>query len=261
MIPTDNDKKTIPSSLRGYRVLEQIVASKKPISSADLARQLNMPKATVHRLATQLEAEGLLRREQHSKKFITSTRLYQFAKNVLANSSAHQAFRAVLQGLAEEIRETCNCSLLDGQHIVYFDRVETNWPIRIQLPVGSQLPLHCTASGKLFLAYMPTRTRKKFIQSLHLRKYTDYTITDPDTLEQRLTTIRETSVGEDNQEFLQGMVALSVPVMDRHNRFHFAIAIHAPTIRKNLNDLHQYISPLRQAADMLSQIDEDNAKP
>ena len=261
MIPTHDDKKIIPSFLRGYRVLEQIVASKDPISAADLARQLDMPKATVHRLATQLEAEGLLRREQHSKKFITSTRLYQFAKNVLASSSTHQAFRAVLQGLAEEVGETCNCSLLDGRHIVYFDRIETNWPIRIQLPVGSQLPLHCTASGKLFLAYMPTRMRKTFIQSLHLHKYTDYTITDSNKLEECLATTRDTSVGEDNQEFLQGMVALSVPVMDRYNRFHFAIAIHAPTIRKNIDDLYQYMPSLRQAADTLSLIDEENATP
>ena len=252
---TDNEKQ-VPSLLRGYIVLEWVARSKFPVSASDLARQLGMAKPTVHRIALQLEAQGLLQREPRGKKFLPGKRLREFSKTVLANSSGSEVFHNILKNLAEEVGETCNCCLLDGQRIVYFDRVESNWPIRVQLTVGSQLPLYCTASGKVFLAYMPTKVRKKFIQSIALTKQTENTITDVETLEASLQKIKETGVGEDNQEFLQGMVAIAVPVMASDGSFHFTLAIHAPTVRKSVSSLYRCLPALQEAAKKFAAFDE-----
>lgn len=237
---------------RGFSLLEHVVRASRPVSSAELAEDLQLPKPTVHRIAQQLEQEALLQREPGSKRFVAAPRLRDFALSVLSNSVLGAPRHAILQSLSEEIGETCNCSSLDGHHLVYFDRVETNWPYRIHLPVGSRLPLHCTAGGKLFLAYMNPSQRRRLIDSVPLKRYTDRTITDPDTLEVELERIKDEGIGVDNEEFMSGLVAISIPVIDESNRMCFALAVHAPTARMSVAELRQYLPALRRAAGALS---------
>ena len=238
--------------LRGFAILEYIVESNRPVSGADLISDLGLPKATAHRLARQLEKEGFLRREPLRSRYIAGPRLHDFALAVLSNRVLGAPRHSILKALSQEIGETCNCSMMDGGDIVYFDRAQANWPYRIDLPVGTHLPLHCTASGKLFLAHLPKTTRDRLIYNSPLSRQTDRTITDPVLLEKELDRIAAEAVGVDNEELMPGMVALSVPVYDQTNRMCLTIAVHAPTIRKSLQELRQYLPALRRAAAALS---------
>ncbi len=246
------DGSTQSTLIRGFMIVEKIVQADRPISSAFLAEELDLPKATVHRIAQQLEEEGLLQREPGGKRFTGGKRLRHLAMSTLSNSvlSAHRT--AILRALSREVGETCNLTVLDGNEIVYLDRVETNWPYRIHLPIGSHLPLHCTATGKLFLANMKPAVRRRLINSLTLTRHTDLTITDPELLEKQLRKIAEEGVGYDTGEYLDGLVSLSVPVISVDNQMCFAIAVHAPSVRKSLNELRQYLPSLRHAAARMS---------
>jgi DNA-binding IclR family transcriptional regulator len=144
--------------------------------------------------------------------------------------------------------------MLEGSHIVYFDRVEANWPYRIHLPVGSHVPLHCTASGKLFLAMMPMAQCERLLHTLTLSRHTDLTITDLSQLHDQLLITREQGVSIDEGEYLDGLISLAVPVFDQHDRICFAIAVHAPTARRNVMELRQYLPAMRRAAGRLSSV-------
>lgn len=242
------DGGTQSTLVRGFMIVEKIVQADRPLSSAYLAEALDLPKPTVHRIAQQLEEEGLLQREPGGKRFTGGRRLRALAMATLSNSVLNAHRRSILQALSKEVGETCNLTILDGNEIVYLDRVETNWPYRIHLPVGSHLPLYCTATGKLFLANMPPAARRRLIDSLTLSRHTELTITDPELLEQQLRKIADEGVGYDTGEFLEGMVAIAVPVIGDDNRMCFAIAIHAPSVRKSLSELRQYLPTLRHAA-------------
>src|SRR3546814_13027722 len=91
--------------------------------------------------------------------------------------------RVILEQIVETVGETCNVGVLDGSQVVYLDRVECDWPLRTQLHAGSRVPLHCTGMGKLFLATLPERARRRIIETLPLRRSTENTITDPERLE------------------------------------------------------------------------------
>lgn len=258
------DSGTQSTLIRGFAIVEKIVEADRPVSSAFLAEELDLPKATVHRICQQLEEEGLLQREPGGKRFTGGKRLRQLAMSTMSNSVLGASRRSILQDLSREVGETCNLTMLDGNEIVYLDRIETNWPYRIHLPVGSHLPLYCTATGKLFLANMKPAARRRLLDSLSLQRHTDLTITDSEVLEAQLNRIADEGVGFDSGEYLEGMVAIAVPVIGEGNRVCFAIAIHAPSVRKSLDELRQYLPTLRRAAARMAatecqRLDEEDA--
>lgn len=240
--------------VRGLAIIEWISAQDRAVSSVEAADALKLPKATVHRMALQLEEQGYLCRMPGGKRFSSGARMHGLALAALSNSVIGAPRHAVLQSLSEEIEETCNCTMLEGSSIVYVDRVEANWPYRIHLPVGTHVPLHCTASGKLFLALMPKSRRDKLLYTLNLRRHTDLTITDPNVLETQFGRIRQEGIAIDEGEYLDGLISLAIPVFDEHGRICFAIAVHAPTARRSVVELRQYLPVMRRAAGKLSSV-------
>lgn len=241
--------------IRGFMLLETIMKSDKPLTSAYLAEDLDLPKATVHRIAQQLEEEGLLQREPNGKRFIGGLRLRKLATAVLSNSVITASRHMILQNLSEQINETCNLTALDGNEIIYLDRVESNWPFRIHLPVGSHLPLHCTATGKLFLANMKPVWRQRYLRVVSLKKYTDKTILDIVELKVQLKQIAKEDVGYDVGEYLDGMIALAVPVKDKVGEVCFSIAVHAPSARTNIDELKGFLPALNKAAGKIAELE------
>src|SRR3546814_7673010 len=102
--------------------------------------------------------------------------------------------------------------------MIYWDRVETHWPLKFQLSIGSRVPLHCTAGGKLYLSSLPAERRAKLIAELGLEKRTANTITDPRRLEEAVRQVADEETGVDEEEFIDGMIAVSVPVKDEDRK-------------------------------------------
>ncbi|MBO1520190.1 IclR family transcriptional regulator [Oceanisphaera pacifica] len=245
---------TNSSLLRAFALIEEIVKRDGATTVADLCLRLDVPKPTAHRIISQLEKENLLQKEPGGRHLTPGPRLRTMALNVLAQRSVGAPRRAILQRLAEELGETCNITLLDGHELVYFERVETNWPVRIQLPSGSRMPLHCTASGKLFLALMPLHRRKALLANLSLDSHTANSITDRVLLEQEMGKIIENTLSTDNEELIEGMAAIAVPIYDDVGQVRATLAVHAPTIRKPLASLMDYAPLLRRTAAQLQAV-------
>lgn len=250
----ENDQEGIPTILKGLIMLEQVARAQRPISATEIIEQMNLPKPSVNRILSQLEEAGFLQREPVKKRYLPGPRSSKFVLSIMSNDALGAPRHAILQALSDEIGETCNCTMLDGDRTVYFDRVETNWPIRIQLPIGSRLPLHCSASGKLFLAHMKPRLRQRLVFAAPLKRNTDRSITDPELLLAELKRIKSDGVGVDNEELMDGMVAIAVPVFNPSNEICFTLAVHAPKARKSLDELRQYLPSLRNAAASMTSI-------
>ncbi|MXW87166.1 MAG: hypothetical protein F4Z55_15235, partial [Boseongicola sp. SB0667_bin_21] len=144
----------------------------------------------------------------------------------------------------------------------YKDRVETNWPFRIQLPVGSHVPFHCTASGKAFLATLPVAERRRVLSGIRLDPLTRNTITNVDDLMDELATVARQGYALDNEEFLDAMVAVAVPVRDRSGRYFASLATHGPVQRLSLEKLVALAPLLHDASERLTAVIFDlHARP
>jgi DNA-binding IclR family transcriptional regulator len=239
---------------RSFALLEAVVAEARPISLAQLAETLALPKPTVHRLAARLETDGFLARDPATRNFVVGPRLNALAVATLTAAAGRAPHHAVLDALAAETGETCNLGMLDGGQVVYLDRVESQWPLRLQLSVGSRVPLHCTAMGKLFLAHMTARARERLYEAAPLQRYTERTITDPVAMERAAETIRADGVAINDQEYMVGMVGMAVGVPDptRKDRFIAALAVNAPEVRLPAADIRKHLPAMREAAKRLS---------
>jgi len=233
---------------RAFAVLEYAAASAEPLALPDLIEATGFPKSTAHRLLLLLESERLLAREPDGRHYAAGPRLAALALAALKNSARRGERHAILQGLVDEVGETCNFTMLDGNEVVYLDRVEASWPLRLMLAPGSRVPLYCTASGKLFLALMPPARRRRLIAAAPLKRLTRNTITDKNRLLRELEQIRIEKIGTDDEEFLAGLTAVAVPVLDAGRRILATVAVHAPTSRMSIGRARAHVPALRRAA-------------
>jgi DNA-binding IclR family transcriptional regulator len=245
-VPRKEDN--VPATLRAVSVMEALVAADRPAALAELAGAARLPKPTLYRMLGMLEGAGLVAREPGARRYAPGPRLAALARNVMLNGSLRAERHATLARLVGEIGETCNFTMLDGAEVVYLDRVEAAWPLRMNLSSGSHVPLHCTASGKLLLAMLPRAARERLVAQLGLARYTSTTITDARRLAAELARIRARRYATDNEEFHAGLACVAVPVADRNRRVCAAIAVHAPVSRMPLARALGHLPSLRRAA-------------
>lgn len=236
------------AALRAFRLLECLARHPDGLPTAALMRALDLPKQTVHRIVKQLQLAGLVFREPGSRKVQLGSRLTGFATNVLMNGHAYRERRSILMKLAQETGETCNLTALVGSDIVYLDRIETAWPLRVMLAPGSHVPLHATASGKLLLSLLPKAQRNRLLRLLPLRPLTPATIVEVDALARELEQTRKRRIGINRDEHLSGLIAVAVPVMLARNRAVAAIAIQAPVGRMTIDQLLAQVPRMQAAA-------------
>ena len=246
--------KTIPTNLRLLLLLEEIARVGVPMTPTAANEVLGLPKPTVHRLFHRLEEEGFLQRDIDGRSYAAGQRLRKMSVNVLSSSRVRTVRLAVLTALTEDVGETCNIATPDREGMVYLDRVETKWPLRIQLPIGTTVPFHCTASGKMYLASLAPHLLTKFLSAARLEKHTEKSLTEPKELQAEIETIRAQGYSTDKEEFMDGMVAIAVPILDDHGRLMSTLSIHVPTMRVTIEDLLGHLDRLRSAANDLSEL-------
>lgn len=254
------EKQAEPRPVKGSTVnrvldiLETVAASERPLSPTDLAVQLNIPKASLHRLVAALEEQGYLQTRMNQRGLQPGHRLHKVALGVLASAPMQAQRRVILSTLSQEIGETCNVAVPDGSEMIYFDRAETHWPVRVQLQIGSRVPVWATAGGKMYLSSLPRAKRESLISHIKLVPFTVNSILDPEVLHAELDATAARGYALDNEEYIDGMVALAVPITDENNRLYATLSFHAPCMRIPFAAVTDFLPQIRKASAKLSSL-------
>lgn len=247
-----NQQETIPTNLRLLSVLEEVARLGVPVTPTTVNATLRLPKPTIHRLFATLEEEGYLQRDLDGKTYSPGRRLRRMSSGVLSSLRIRAARLTVLRKLSAHIGETCNIALPDRDSMVYLERVETEWPLRIQLPIGTEVPFYCTASGKMYLSTLPDAHLQRYAMAEVLEQRSANTITTADALIEEVRTARSRGYALDRGEFMDGMIAVAVPILDENERLVSTLSFHAPTQRFTVERAVEYVPALRQASEELS---------
>jgi IclR family acetate operon transcriptional repressor len=235
--------------LRLLELLELLSRRDQPLALPEVVALCSWPKPTVHRMLSQLEQGGWLVREPDGRRYAIAARLLRLAEGALSNSTQQGVRHAVLRQLVADVGESCNLTALSGAEVVYLDRVESAFPLRLELRPGTRVPAHCSASGKLFLAWMEARQRRALLDGLVLTRYTASTLTQREALEAELEAIRRDGHAVDAEEFVEGLVCVAVPVFAPGRRsVRCALALQAPAARMSLARARQQLPRLAAAA-------------
>lgn len=229
-------------------VLEKLASSERPIGLAELTEEIELPRQTIHRILQQLVETGLIIRAPQKDRYVIGPAMTRLSALALASLNGRPPVRAILDQLVKETEETCNIGILDQDEIVYIERVEGISPLRLQLQVGSRVPVHCTAIGKLLVAEQHKNVRTRILKATHLQKFTDKTLTDPAALETEFADIRFNGYSFNNEEFVEGLTAIAVPISDQRGKAIAALAVHAPSVRMDLQKALTYVPSMIEKA-------------
>jgi IclR family transcriptional regulator, acetate operon repressor len=218
------------------------------MSAPDIGAELGLTRQTVHRFIQQLEEVRLVRRDMERERYDVGPALVELGLKALMNSHDAQLRRVVMDRLVAKVRETSNLGVLDGYEVVYIDRVECDWPLRLQITVGGRMPAYCTAIGKLLLAHAPAGRTDAYLALSPLERLTPNTICDPDAFRGQLAEIRERGYALNNQEDIEGLLGIAAPVHDASGTVIAGLSLHGPTVRMPEHRAKALVPELMEAA-------------
>lgn len=236
------------STLKALSVLETLVRAPGPVTLTELMQATGLPKPSLHRTLALFEEAGYVQREPAGRAYAVGPRLASLGLAILSNDATATLRRAILRRLVDDVGETCNLAMLRKGEVVYLDRVEADWPLRLHLPVGSAVPAHCSASGKLLLAHLPAADRDALVAELPLPRFTEHTITDRALLARELDRIVAAGYSVDDEEYVVGVACIAVPVRLSGGDVVASVAVHAATARLPLQRALELAPRLKEAA-------------
>ncbi|TGT35766.1 IclR family transcriptional regulator [Mesorhizobium sp. M8A.F.Ca.ET.165.01.1.1] len=238
---------------RAFAILDFVATQLKAVTAADIAKSLDLPLPTAHRLISNLESRGLLQRAAGTKRFVVGNNLVVLAGKTIGSAFRTARRHAVLQNVAAEIGEQCEIGIVRNNEVVYVDSIRVTAPHGLQFDPGHSAPIYCTSSGKIYMSTLPIRPREKLVRSLHMKQHTDSTITDPDALLVLLEEIRREGWARTNEEFVKGVVGCAVPILAPGGTLIACLGVSVPVARVSFDELQHFREPLVKAAKLLSE--------
>lgn len=243
MVRREKSNYVIQSVSHALDVLEQFNGNVDEIGVTELSKRLKLHKNNVFRLLATLEARGYIEQNKVSENYRLGLKCLQLGQTFIHQMGLLLQARATLEELAKSSKESAFVAIRKGAGIVPLDFVEPARPVRVVSFLGTVLPPHCTAVGKVYLAFESDGGVS--LGNLDpLKRYNDKTITDTRGLAQQVKETGEIGYAIDNGEFINEISSIAVPVRDYTRSLVGALAIVGPSDRLTLEKLRNDISPL-----------------
>jgi DNA-binding IclR family transcriptional regulator len=197
----------------------------------EVAAKLKMAKSSTHDLMASLAKLGFLNKTEDNR-YRLGWRLVTLSETLLATTELRREAHPMLEDLAARYQETIHLAVLDDTQAVYVDKLEGRQAVRVELTsLGARLYAHCSALGKVLLAYSTDEEVKRIIQITGLPRFTPNTITDEEELKQNLSKIRKQGFAYDMEEILPDLCCVAAPIYNHAGQVIAAISMSIPAYR------------------------------
>jgi len=211
---------------KAVEILFHLHGEARPLGVTEVGLALGLPKSSAHRLLTALGRRGLVERDEGGR-YRPGIGLVALGLGALESEPIAVAARPVLEAAAHAVGETFFLVAARAGRLVVLDKAEGTGFLRAAPRVGSSVPVHATAVGKLFLAFCPEAVT---LPEPPYERFSAHTATTPEQLAAEVADVRRRGIAENRDEWIPGLTVLAAPV--RHGeRMHSAIAVAAPTQR------------------------------
>lgn len=243
MVRREKSNYVIQSVSHALDVLEQFSGNVDEIGVTDLSKRLKLHKNNVFRLLATLEARGYIEQNKVTENYRLGLRCLQLGQTYVHQMGFLLQAKSTLEELVKSANESFFVAVRKGTAVVPLDFVEPQNPVRVVSFLGTTLPLHCTAPGKVHLAF---ESDEGLSQSLpeNLDRYTDRTILDHQLLLRQLKEIREVGYALEQGEFMEEVISVAVPIHDYTRTLVGSLAITGPAHRLTRERIEKEVVPL-----------------
>jgi IclR family KDG regulon transcriptional repressor len=231
MIKRKKSDYVIHSVDHAFDVLEAFRADEPELGVTQLAKLLNLHKNNVFRILATLESRGYVEQNPRTGNYRLGLKAFEAGQAYLRHTSLLSVTHPQMEALSTELRENSYLAVLRGDYVFYLDEVIADQTIQVISRLGTRVSPHCTATGKVFLAYLEETQVEELFETMVLDKMTPQTITDKRKLKTEINKIGENGYAVDNQEWTMGLKCVAAPILDYYGKIQGTISVSGPSDR------------------------------
>ncbi|MDO8212666.1 IclR family transcriptional regulator [Conexibacter sp. CPCC 206217] len=242
----------VETAARALQLLRAVAALDRPASLGEIVEVLGWSKPAVYRLVRTLETEGALR-QQDGRGYVMGPAMITLGQAALRATRLPEIARPHMERLAAELSETIVLTVLDGDEVVYVDRIEADQLLIPRTRLGSRLPAYCTSTGQMLLSGLDDDEVRRRVAGREFVQRAPHTLKSIEELLERLDETRRRGYAINDEELAVGHRAAAAPVFDHSDRVVAAISVSVPSARVALSKLERFaVEGLMPAADAIS---------
>ncbi len=207
---------------------------------SEIAEEIGLNKSTVHGILNTLKYHGLISQDEESHKYRLGLRLVELGSRAANSLNVIQIAGPKIRKLCREIEETVHLGTLDGDEMVYIDKIESWQSMRIASSIGARLPAYGTGMGKAIMAFLNEEELMQTIPDV-FRPFTSNTIMNMEDLLEELEKIKGNGYAIDNEEYSVGLKCVAAPIFDHEGKVKYSISVSGPGVRMSEGKMDKII--------------------
>jgi DNA-binding IclR family transcriptional regulator len=217
----------------------------------EVADVVGLHKATAHRILSTMVNYGFIERTADGLKYRLGVQLVDLGFKVTRRMNLRREAMPYLSKLSHMINEAVDLSIWDQSQALYVEMIQSHHALTITASVGQRLPAYCTASGKVFLAYLSDVELSEYLKT-PMQAFTKNTVTTPEELRKQLSTIKQNGYAIDNEEFEYGINAIAAPIFNHQKLVAGVVSIPGPVNRLPKDRINELATLLIQTTKEIS---------
>lgn len=198
---------------------------RRGFSLAELAQKTGWAKSTIHALLSSMLGNSLVEQDPETGRYDLGYHAFELGCVVQERWDVRPVAAYYMRKITERTSESLYLGMHCGNDVLLVENSESYNNVHISSPLGSRMPLYCSSQGKIFLAHMSRPALQAYLKSTELKRYTPYTITDPDQLEKDLNMIRVQGYAVNNSELRTGTKSIAAPIFNPDGTCQYAIGV------------------------------------
>jgi DNA-binding IclR family transcriptional regulator len=190
-------------------ILSIFERSSEALTAGQISVRSGIPRSSVHRILQQLVSARWLK--HYDDGYALGLRMFEIGSLVPHRNRITCAARPIIHDLARQTGQVVHLAVLDQQDVVYLDKVGGAFADTLPSRVGGRLPAHCTAVGKVLLAYSPQAVVSEYLAT-GLRRRTEASLATPAALEAAMVSIRNAGYATERDEAVPGVACVAAPI-------------------------------------------------
>jgi IclR family KDG regulon transcriptional repressor len=251
-IADSKQPESVAAVLKVFAILNAL-GERGDIGISDLSVRLAMPKATVYRFLQTMKSLGYVRQEADSERYGLAMRMFEIGAKALPSPELVDLSKHHMQMLADATGETVHLGTLIDSEIIYVHKVDSRHMLGMYSRIGRRAPLHCTAIGKVLMAWEHPARRDRILDGAVFTRFRDKTITERAAFLAELETVKAQGYGEDREEFDDHIRCIGVPIFDRLNQPIAGMSVSFPTFRYDAEKAPEVVKMLQAASRDISE--------